>query len=156
MDELNGNRHGAVNVTRVLVVGAGIGGLVAAALAAARGHEVLVLERDHHPGGKMRQDEVAGRWIDAGPTVLTMRGVFDALFAELGESLDEHVGLTPATTLARHAWNGSERLDLFADIDRSRAAIAAFAGEREADGYLRFCRDARRVFETLDGPFMQT
>jgi len=142
-------------VSRVIVIGAGVGGLAAAALLAGSGHDVVVLERDRHPGGKMREDEVAGRRIDAGPTVLTMRHVFDALFADLGEALDDHVVLRPATTIARHAWSGSEQLDLFADIERSHAAIAAFAGPREADGYLRFCRDARRTFETLDAPFIR-
>ncbi len=58
---------------RVAVIGAGVGGLVAALLLAAHGLDVTVVERAPAPGSKMREVEVAGARLDAGPTVLTMR-----------------------------------------------------------------------------------
>ena len=131
---------------RVVVIGAGIGGLVAALGLAARGLDVLVVERAGGPGGKMRELEVGGARIDAGPTVFTMRWVFDEILAEAGcGPLADHLTLCPVDVLARHAWSERERLDLFADIDRSADAIAGFAGAAEADGYHRFCDDARRI-----------
>ena len=79
---------------RVLVVGAGIGGLVAALLMAARGYETIVLESAEAPGGKMRELLVGGRCIDAGPTVFTMRWVFDEIFDAVGASFESRVGMT--------------------------------------------------------------
>ena len=143
---------------RVIVVGAGIGGLAAALDLSARGFEVLVLERAAAPGGKMREVAVGGEGgprLDAGPTVFTMRWVFEELFAAAGASFPDHLNLRPAPILARHAWDGGGRLDLFADVARSADAIGAFAGASEARGFRAFCDRARRVYRALEGPFIR-
>jgi 1-hydroxycarotenoid 3,4-desaturase len=140
---------------RAIIVGAGIGGLTSAALLAAQGFDVTVVEAAGHPGGKVRQDVVGGVGIDAGPTVFTKRPVFDAIFAACGASLDDHIRMTPASILARHAWN-DDRLDLFADPKASEDAIGKFAGAEAARGYARFCTEAKRVHDCIDRPFMQS
>jgi 1-hydroxycarotenoid 3,4-desaturase len=139
---------------RVIVIGSGVGGLTSAALLAARGCDVTVLEAASGPGGKLRAVDVEGAAIDAGPTVFTMRDVFDALFDDCGAVLDDHLTLRPMTTLARHAWKDAQ-LDLFADASASEAAIGAFAGAADAKGYRRFRTEAQRLFDALDGPFMR-
>ncbi len=133
-----------------------MGGLAAAIDLAAQGLRVTLVERAPAPGGKMRQVFAGGRPIDAGPTVFTMRWVFESLFADAGESLSDHLTLHPATTLARHAWAGSPLLDLFADRRRSAEAIAAFAGPKDGAGYLAFCEQAARIYRTLEGPFIKS
>ena len=140
---------------RAIIVGAGIGGLTSAALLAAQGFDVTVVEAAGHPGGKVRQDVVGGVGIDAGPTVFTKRPVFDAIFEACGAALDDYIRLTPATILARHAW-GDDRLDLFADPKASEDAIGAFAGADAARGYARFCTEAKRVHDCIDKPFMRS
>ncbi|WP_419815838.1 1-hydroxycarotenoid 3,4-desaturase CrtD [Glacieibacterium sp.] len=140
---------------RVIVIGAGIGGLTAAALLAAQGCAVTVLERAATPGGKLRQVDVGGALIDAGPTVFTMRWVFDEIFETCGFALDDYLTLTKADILARHAWSATERLDLFADEAASADAIGIFAGASEARGFLAFMTEARRMLSTLDEPFLR-
>jgi 1-hydroxycarotenoid 3,4-desaturase len=140
---------------RAIIVGAGIGGLTSAALLAAQGYDVTVVEAAGHPGGKVRQDVVGGVAIDAGPTVFTKRPIFDAIFEACGASLDDYVRLTPASILARHAW-GDDRLDLFADPKASEDAIGSFAGAEAARGYARFCAEAKRVHDCIDAPFMRS
>ncbi|HVK30909.1 MAG TPA: FAD-dependent oxidoreductase, partial [Burkholderiaceae bacterium] len=142
---------------RVVVVGAGIGGLVSALLLAQRGLDVTLVDAADAPGGKMRQVQVDGAAIDAGPTVFTMRWVFDELLAEVGSTLESLVTLTPLQVLARHAWRGHEaRLDLFADRARSADAIARFASPDEARRYLAFCDEAQRVYQRLEGPHIRS
>lgn len=145
----------SIGTERVVVIGAGIGGLAAALDLAARGLDVTVLEKAATPGGKMRELAAGPARVDAGPTVFTMRWVFEELFAAAGASLSDHLTLRPAGTLARHAWTGGSRLDLFSDIDRSAAAIGEFAGAAEARGYRDFCARAQGIYDTLEGPFIR-
>jgi 1-hydroxycarotenoid 3,4-desaturase len=140
---------------RVTVVGGGIGGLACAIDLAAKGFAVTVFEREGVTGGKLRTLEVAGQPIDAGPTVLTMRWVFEELFRDAGADLDAHVSLSKAEVLARHGWSDGATVDLFADRDRSAAAIASTFGDREARAYLQFWEDGRRIFETVQEPFLR-
>lgn len=141
---------------RIAVIGAGIGGLAATLDLTVAGCEVLVFERASSPGGKIREVAVGGRRIDAGPTVFTMRWVFDELFDHAGTSFTDKVVLRRAEVLARHAWSAEETLDLFSDIDRSAAAIGAFAGPAEALRYREFCARSRRIYETLEKPFLRS
>ncbi|MFN3231244.1 MAG: 1-hydroxycarotenoid 3,4-desaturase CrtD [Alphaproteobacteria bacterium] len=140
---------------RVVIVGAGVGGLAAAALLAARGLDVTICERAAAPGGKMRQVAIGDAQVDAGPTVLTMRWVFDEIFDDAGGSLDSAIRLHPADLLARHAWNADERLDLFADLDHSAEAIAAFSTGDDAQGFLAFAAAARDVYQTLENSYLR-
>ena len=145
----------SLSAHRVVVIGAGMGGLVAAADLARQGCAVTLIEKAAAPGGKIRQTFVDDAPVDAGPTVLTMRWIFEEIFADAGTSLAEHLELNRAEILARHAWSETERLDLFADIERSADAIGTFAGRAEANGYRTFCARARSMFETLDQPFIR-
>lgn len=144
-----------MSTARVVVIGAGVAGLVAAALLARRGLDVTVLERAASAGGKMREVGIGEARLDAGPTVFTLRGVFDEIFDEAGSTLNAQVTLRPVQTLARHAWSAAERLDLFADRDRSADAIGALAGPDEGRRYLAFCADARRIYRTLEHAFIR-
>lgn len=144
---------------RCVVIGAGVGGLVSAALLAARGIDVTVIEAANTPGGKLRAIRPDGTRdadaIDGGPTVFTMADVFADIFAECGSALDRHLRLRPAEVLARHAW-GEDRLDLYADPAASEAAIGEFAGAAAARGYRAFRAEAQRLFRALDAPFLRS
>ncbi|MBM3629038.1 MAG: FAD-binding protein, partial [Alphaproteobacteria bacterium] len=69
---------------QTIVIGAGVGGLACAIDLASQGIAVRVLERASAPGGKMRVLPAGGTAVDAGPTVFTLRGVFEDLFASAG------------------------------------------------------------------------
>lgn len=139
---------------RVIVIGAGMGGLCGAIALASAGFAVTVIERRGDPGGKMRIVAVDDLPVDSGPTVFTMKWVFDDLFAQAGLFFDDHVTLSQADILARHGWRDGSALDLFADVEKTVAAIGDFAGAENAAGYRRFAKDSERVFDTLKDTYI--
>ncbi len=141
---------------RVVVIGAGIGGLVAAIDLARRGVAVEIFEAAATPGGKLREVAVGTALLDAGPTVFTMRWVFEEIFADAGADLTDRLPLTSVNLLARHAWSATERLDLYADLEQSVDAIAAFSSPAQAQRYRDFAKRAQGIYQTLETPFLRS
>lgn len=139
---------------RIVIVGGGVGGLAAAVDLAARGLAVTLCEAAPTVGGKLRTVQVEGRAIDAGPTVLTLRRVFDQLWADAGQPLQHSLDLHASPILARHAWADGARLDLHADPERSRAEIAQVFGEAEALGFDRFRAATAAIYEEVESDFI--
>jgi len=135
-----------------VVVGAGLGGLVAALLLAARGMAVTIVDRAPGVGGRLRPTPLDDVSIDAGPSTCIRPDLFDALFDEAAIDRAMRPDFRRCDVIARHAWNHRDRLDLLADPDRMRDAIARFSGPGDARGYDAFRAEARACFETLGAP----
>ncbi len=142
-------------MAKIIIIGAGMGGLAAALLLAAAGREVILCEAADAPGGKLRTVNVAGQAIDAGPTVFTMKPVFEAIFAQAGCNFSDDIKTQKLNCLARHAWEDGAPLDLYDDAARNTQAIGDFAGAQAARGYKVFAGRAKKIYETLDASFMQ-
>ncbi len=140
----------------VIIIGAGIGGLAAALRLSHAGFDVTVLEAHPAPGGKMRTVPSPAGPVDAGPTVLTMRPVFEQLFEDVGENLSDRLKLNPLTMFARHYWSDGTRLDLFSKREESASAIAETFGNGAAKDFSKFSDRAARLFNALDKPMMQS
>ncbi|WP_373634967.1 1-hydroxycarotenoid 3,4-desaturase CrtD [Yoonia sp. SS1-5] len=144
------------NAPEIIIVGAGIAGLAAALRLSHRGCKVTVLDMHDEPGGKMRTLPSECGPVDAGPTVLTMLPVFESLFADVGERLDNHIALTPLHVLARHYWLDGTKLDLTVDADENIANVDRAFGAKAAKQFAAFSARAARLFDGFDAPMMQT
>ena len=132
---------------RVVVVGAGFGGLSAACHLAGQGHDVVVLERGTSPGGRVAAVVENGYTLDVGATVLTMTGILGDVFRAAGSSLDEHLVVKAVDPMYRATFpDGSEVL-----VRHGREAmveeIRSVCGAREADAFVRFCAWLRSLYE---------
>jgi len=139
---------------RVVVIGAGIGGLVAAMDLAANDMDVTVLEKMPSPGGKIRDVRICDRAVGSGPTVLTMKSVFEAVFEDAQLDLSDYLTLRPLEKIARHAWDDTGFLDLFSDVEKTTDAIGAFSGAKSAREYEAFCAMSKRIYDSLEDRFM--
>lgn len=72
----------------VIVVGAGIGGLCAAALSAKEGYRTLVVEKREHVGGRFSTEEIDGFKCATGGYLVHDSGWVPRVFAEVGAKLD--------------------------------------------------------------------
>ncbi|NJL58171.1 phytoene desaturase [bacterium] len=142
-------RHHAMT-DPILVIGAGIGGLSSAIRLAAAGRRVVVLEKNERVGGKMYQLEADGYRWDTGPSVITMRHVFEDLFAAAGRRLDDYITLQAVDPLTRYFFSDGSRLDATDDIDTMAQQIDALA-PGDGAGYRRYLDYAARIHR-VTGP----
>ena len=117
-----GSGKATLRSMRIGIVGAGFGGLSAAARLASDGHQVDVFEKQLGPGGKAFEERINGYRFDTGPSLLTMRQVFSQLFAECGEDLGDWVQTVPLDPICHYFWDDGTRL-------HSRPSPGAFALE---------------------------
>ncbi|UCE64242.1 MAG: phytoene desaturase [Nitrospirota bacterium] len=134
----------------ILIIGAGIGGLSAAIRLAAAEREVVIFEQNTEPGGKMSRLQAAGFTWDRGPSVITMRPVFEQLFASAGRKLEDYLTLEPVEPLTRYFYPDSTVLNATRDLPRMLAQIRQIE-LRDVEGYLNFLAYAARLHR-ITGP----
>ncbi|MBA3605552.1 MAG: phytoene desaturase family protein [Actinomycetota bacterium] len=123
---------------RVLVVGAGLGGLAAAAHLVGRGFDVTVLERDTRPGGRAGLVERDGFRLDNGPTVLTMPDLLAETFAAAGADMRDHLTLRPVDPMYRAVYADGSVLHVRNGREAMTEEIRGFAGPDAAAAFGRF------------------
>ncbi|MGW2626454.1 phytoene desaturase family protein [Micromonospora taraxaci] len=140
---------------RVVVVGAGLGGLACALHLAGSGRQVTVLEREPVPGGRAGRLSVDGYEFDTGPTVLTMPDLIAEALGAVGEDMRDWLDLTPLDPAYRAYYPDGSTLDVLTDTTRMAAEISRVCGPREADGYLRFVDYARELWRLERADFIE-
>ncbi|WP_027341583.1 phytoene desaturase family protein [Hamadaea tsunoensis] len=140
---------------RVVIVGAGLGGLACALHLAGTGRHVTIVEREQTPGGRAGRLDSGGYQFDTGPTVLTMPELISEALAAVGEQTQDWLTLRPLDPAYRAWYADGSKLDVIADPERMAAEIAAVCGPREADGYRRFVAYARRLWELERTDFIE-
>ncbi len=131
---------------RVVVIGAGIAGLTAAAQLAHRGYDVHVVEKQAIPGGRAAQAQWEGFRFDLGPTLLFMLDVYRTAFASWGGDFDREVPtirLRPNYTL--HYPDGKS-LVITSLLSETMASLDALA-PGSSRGFLRYFAEAAESYE---------
>lgn len=147
-------------MSRIVVVGAGLGGLAAAARLAAAGHEVTVCEQASTVGGKLGLlEKVTPHGVfrfDTGPSILTMPEVFDELFRDTGAPLPSVLDLVPLDPIARYRFADGTRLDSTSDLELFCARLDAALGPGTGADWRRFTRRAEQIWQAVREPFLMS
>ena len=121
------------------IIGGGLGGLAAACTLAARGHRVILFEKNDWLGGKAAEWEESGYRFDKGPTILTVPTVLRRIFAEAGRDLDQALDLRRLDPQWRCFFEDGSVLDLTEKTEQMVANLDAYSAGNAA-GYRDFLR----------------
>jgi phytoene desaturase len=157
-DKLIGKSLGSRNVSkRVVVIGAGPGGLASAMLLAKAGLKVQVLERQPRAGGRTAALEAQGFRFDLGPTFFLYPQVLERIFSAVGRNLHEEVELVRLDPHYKLWFGSGAELVVTPDLARMERAIAAIS-PRDAGSLRRFLADNRHKFARFapctENPFL--
>lgn len=144
-------------IKRVVIVGAGPGGLASAMLLAKSGCEVTVIEKEPRVGGRTSAIEGAGYRFDLGPTFFLYPRILDEIFAAVGRDLRQEVPMQKLAPQYRLIFGAGGELLCTSDLERMVAEIAKLA-PGDAPSFRRFMADNRvkldKFTPCLQSPFL--
>jgi phytoene desaturase len=134
-----------VTTPTVIVIGAGIGGIAAAAHLARRGVRVTVLEKNSQPGGRCDRLSRDGHHFDTGPTLLVMPLLYEAEFAALGASLHDMLDLERVDPTYHLVFDDGRGLALTSDLNAMREQLESIQ-PGSYRGFLRYVKEGNRHY----------
>ncbi len=139
---------------KVVIVGAGPGGLASAMLLAKGGLDVTVIEKRGTVGGRTSTMEQDGFKFDVGPTFFLYPQVLREIFSACGYSLEKEVPMCRLDPQYRLVFGGGGRVDATSDVERMKQQIAAIspADAARLEDYFRDNREKLQRFM----PILQT
>jgi phytoene desaturase len=141
-------------MSRIVVIGAGVGGLSTAARLAVGGHQVTMFERADTPGGKLGIYERGGFRFDTGPSIVTLPYVYRDLFAAIGGDFDHDIALRRLDPIARYRFGDGTWFDASAHNETFFANVEAMRAGN-ADELRAFYKRAEEVWNATRVPFLE-
>lgn len=86
---------------KIIVIGAGPGGLATALMLVSKGYDVTIYEKQDAPGGRSRRLSLGDYHFDLGPTFLMYLDVLKDIFRRSGEDIEHHLDLKRLDPLYR-------------------------------------------------------
>ena len=130
----------------VLIIGAGQGGIAAAARLAQYGLHVTVLEKNNRPGGRCDRLSRDGHHFDTGPTLFIMPHVYEDEFAALGSSLHEMLDLQRVDPSYRLIFDDGSHLTLCSDMTAMKDQLEAMEPD-SFQGFIRYMDEGCRHYD---------
>lgn len=144
-------------MSRIVVIGGGVGGMAAAARLAVKGHDVVLCEQRDSLGGKAYAVEHDGFVFDTGPSLFTLPAVYRDLFMKTGAALEDTVDLQPVEPAFTYHFTDGSSVTL-PGVDPAKCADAmqqAFGGSASSD-WRALMQRAGAMWRITREPFLQS
>jgi phytoene desaturase len=138
---------------KIIIIGAGLGGLAAAIRLAGKDYKVTIFEKNATTGGKVNIRRAAGYSFDTGASLLTMRHVLEDLFSSVGKRLEDYLTLQKLDPVCRYRWTDGATFDASSDLTKTEAEIRRLAPE-DLDAFRKFLTDSQRKYEIAERTFL--
>lgn len=138
---------------KIIIIGAGLGGLSAACRLAKCGFDVTVLEKNETVGGKVNFVEANGYKFDTGASLLTMKHVFEDLFRFCGKSIEDYLEIEPLEPICRYRWSDGTKFDAFQNIEKTENEIEKISPE-DAGNFRKYLADSKQKYEIAERTFL--
>lgn len=133
---------------KIAIVGAGAGGLAAAARLAYRGHQVDVYEKLPECGGRAHIIEDRGFKFDTGPSFVLMPDFFEELFTSCEKKIGDYLDLKVLETSYKIFYGDGTTFTVYRDTDRTREELERIEpGSSKA--YDAFIKDTEKVYHDV-------
>ena len=154
---------------QILIIGAGFGGLSAAALLARDGFDVTVIEKTEQPGGRASVYAEKGYNFDMGPSWYLMPDVYEKFFSDFDKKPEDFFILKNLNPLYRIFYYDMKVFDISADIEENYKLFDSFEenGGKKLKEYLKssqelydfsvnemLYKDYRSVLDLLSGKLL--
>ncbi|HXG84235.1 MAG TPA: phytoene desaturase family protein [Pyrinomonadaceae bacterium] len=140
-------------IMKIIIIGAGLGGLSAAIRLAKSGFSVTVLEKNETTGGKVNTVEADGYKFDTGASLLTMRHVLEDLFNFAGKNIKDYLEIVPCEPICRYFWSDGAVFNASTDLRKTASEIEKLE-PNDVENFRRFLADARRKYEIAEKTFL--
>nr|MBS0037507.1 NAD(P)/FAD-dependent oxidoreductase [Saprospiraceae bacterium] len=140
--------------SKIAVIGSGISGIAVAARLAARGHEVVVFEKNSFPGGKLSEIRAGEFRFDAGPSLFTMPQWVDDVFVSCSESPRDFFNYKPLPVLCKYFWNNGKKLEFSADLDTAAKRLEEDFGE-DRGALSKYLKKSRKKYDLVGEIFLK-
>ncbi|HSO04938.1 MAG TPA: phytoene desaturase family protein, partial [Candidatus Limnocylindrales bacterium] len=144
-------------MARIIVIGAGMGGMAAAARLRVKGHDVTVIEAGDTHGGKLGTFRRDGFAFDTGPSLFTIPAVYRDLFLKTGGPLEDSVELVPLDPGFTYRFADGATLPMpGVGVGMGAAAMGDAFGGQSADQWRALMERAGRMWAVTRRPFLES
>ncbi len=140
---------------KIIICGAGVGGMVSAIYLAHKGYDVEIFEKNLKPGGKMNEFRKDGYRFDTGPSLITMPYVFSDFFKEIGRDMQDYIELTELENACRYFWKDGTVFNSYSDEKKLYTELMNVFGGTEADNFFRYLEYGKIFFELSEESFLK-